>query len=71
MPVAAFYCSAMTYISAVGVKLGETPVLSPFISILVAHVGLGVSVSIFDDSYPINIVDWIVGVSLTGLIAHI
>lgn len=71
MPVAAFYCTAMTLINVFGLKLGQSCVISPFISIMAAHVGVGISVSIFDDAYPVNILDWGVGVSLTGLIAYI
>jgi len=32
---------------------------------------VGLSIAIFDDGFPINIFDWLFGVSLTGLIAYI
>jgi len=71
LPATAFYCTAITFINAYGAVIGEHTVKSPFISLSVIDVLVGLSIAIFDDGFPINIFDWLFGVSLTGLIAYI
>ena len=71
LPATAFYCTATTLINAYGAVIGEHSVISPFISLSVIDVLVGLSIAIFDDGFPINIFDWLFGVSLTGLIAYI
>ena len=71
LPLVAFYCSSMTLINAFGAVVGENSVFSPFVAIMVLHAGAGISISIFDDGFPTNILDWSIGVSATGLIAYL
>ncbi|HDM67252.1 MAG TPA: hypothetical protein ENG62_02565 [Thermoplasmatales archaeon] len=70
MPAVFFLGMSITLINVVGIKIGDTPVLSPFFAILAPHAGLGISISIFENSYPVNILDWSIGVSGLGLIAY-
>jgi hypothetical protein len=71
LPMTAFYCTATTLINAYGLVIGENTVISPFISLSVMDVLMGLSIAIFDDGFPINIFDWILGFSLTGLVAYV
>jgi hypothetical protein len=71
LPVVAFYCSTTTIINAYGAVLGENTVISPFIALMILHAGAGVSISINSDGFPINIFDWAIGLSVTGLVAYI
>ncbi len=71
LPVVAFYCSTTTIINAYGAVLGENTVISPFIALMILHAGAGVSISINSNSIPINIFDWAIGLSVTGLVAYI
>ena len=71
MPMVAFYCTATTLINAFGAVIGEQTVISPFIALMLMHAGAGVSISINSNGFPINIFDWAIGLSITGLIAYI
>lgn len=71
MPIVAFYCTATTLINAFGAVIGEHTVISPFIAMMILHAGFGISVCVFDDEFPVNIFDWSLGLSVTGLIAYI
>ena len=71
LPMTAFYCTATTLINAYGLVIGENTVISPFISLSIMDVLMGLSIAIFDDGFPINIFDWILGFSITGLIAYV
>jgi len=71
LPVVAFYCTATTLINAYGAVLGEHTVISPFIALMLLHVGAGLSIAVNDNGFPVNIFDWAIGLSATGLIAYI
>jgi hypothetical protein len=70
-PVLVYYCSAMTIINTVGVVMGPMMVFSPFMSIDILYAGFSLTISIWDDHHPVNILDWGVGVSLTGITVYI
>jgi len=71
LPVVAFYCTATTLINAYGAVIGEHTVISPFIALMLLHVGAGLSIAVNDNGFPVNIFDWAIGLSTTGLIAYI
>lgn len=71
MPVVALYCTSTTLINAYGAVIGENTVISPFIALMLLHAGAGLSISVNDNGFPINIFDWAIGLSATGLIAYI
>jgi hypothetical protein len=71
MPVAAIICPTMTFISVLGVTLGPKMLYSPFIAVHIACFGGSISVALFTEEFPINILDWAIGISPGGLIAYI
>lgn len=71
LPVIAFYCSTTTIINAFGAVIGENTILSPFIALMLLHAGAGLSISVNSEGYPINVFDWAIGLSVTGLVAYI
>ncbi|RLF41725.1 MAG: hypothetical protein DRN12_02440 [Thermoplasmata archaeon] len=70
MPAVIFLGLSMTLINVIGVKIGPSIVLSPFLAILAPHASFGISVSIFEKSYPVNVLDWSIGISGIGLISY-
>ena len=70
MPAVIFLGLSMTLINVIGLKIGPSIVLSPFLAILAPHASFGISVSIFEKSYPVNILDWSIGISGIGLISY-
>ena len=69
MPAVIFLGLSATLINVIGIKIGETPVISPFLALLAPHASFGISISIFENSYPINVMDWSIGISAIGIIA--
>ncbi len=70
MPAVIFLGLSMTLINVIGVKIGPSIVLSPFLAILSPHASFGISISIFENSYPVNVLDWSIGISGVGLISY-
>jgi hypothetical protein len=71
MPISAYYCSAVTLINNYGLVFGPNLVLSPFMAIDIIYAGFSITVCIWDDHQPVNILDWGVGVCLTGVTVYI
>lgn len=71
LPITAFYCTAASLINAYGIVIGENTVISPFVSMSILSVLASVSITFFSNGFPVNVFDWIIGISATGLIAYI
>ena len=70
-PALAIYSSTMTFINSFGFVIGPKFILSPFVSILMGVLGLGITVNIYMDSFAMNVFDWSAGICIAGMIAYI
>jgi len=71
VPISAYYCSSVSLINTYGMVFGPNMILSPFMAIDIIYAGFSITVSIWDDHQPVNILDWGVGVCLTGVTVYV
>lgn len=70
-PVLVYYCSAMSLVNIFGLTLGLNTVFSPFMSIDILYAGFTLTINIWEDYHAVNMLDWGVGVSLTGITVYV